>query len=135
MYKQCSSCQEEKLLSNFRKDKTQTSGYQPRCKICARQAGSVTYQKYREKTIARNYERQKAARQLVSNYRETHSCTYCDENDPVCLDFHHRDPKTKSFKLSSVTTQSTKTIMEEIKKCVLICANCHRKVHAGKIIL
>lgn len=48
------------------------------------------------------------------------------------LDFHHRDPSIKSFGLSAKgITRSWDKIKDEIDKCVLICANCHREIHAG----
>jgi 5-methylcytosine-specific restriction endonuclease McrA len=48
------------------------------------------------------------------------------------LDFHHRDPKKKDFGLSEGgITRSWEKTKKEIEKCALICANCHREVHAG----
>lgn len=48
------------------------------------------------------------------------------------LDFHHRNEKEKSFGLSmNGITRSWERTKEEAKKCVLLCANCHREVHGG----
>jgi len=48
------------------------------------------------------------------------------------LDFHHIDPKEKEFGLSvKRLTRSWEKMKKELDKCVLICANCHREVHAG----
>jgi len=48
------------------------------------------------------------------------------------LSFHHVDPRKKEFDLSSRgLTRSWKRIEKEIKKCVLICANCHMEIHEG----
>ena len=49
------------------------------------------------------------------------------------LDFHHIDPTTKNFGLgaSNAVTKALDKQLEEAKKCVLLCANCHRGVHAG----
>jgi len=48
------------------------------------------------------------------------------------LDFHHRDPSKKGFGLSAKgITRSWDKTRQEIDKCVLICANCHREIHAG----
>lgn len=45
------------------------------------------------------------------------------------LDFHHQDPKTKSFNISSFArTASYKKLLEESKKCELLCSNCHREI-------
>ncbi len=58
-------------------------------------------------------------------------CGYnrCDE----ALDFHHRNPSTKSFGISQGgITRSWEKIKDEVDKCALICANCHREIHANK---
>lgn len=48
------------------------------------------------------------------------------------LELHHVDPKTKSFALGHKGyTRSWQKVKEEIDKCVLLCANCHREVAAG----
>lgn len=46
------------------------------------------------------------------------------------LDFHHLNPEEKDFSLS--TTSSYKNIdkmKQEVDKCILVCANCHREIH------
>lgn len=62
-------------------------------------------------------------------------CGKCSlEDDQVVFDFHHLDPKEKDFVLSSKIMSEEKAF-DEAKKCVLLCSNCHRKVHAGAIVL
>lgn len=53
------------------------------------------------------------------------------------LEFHHIDPSTKSFGLtdSNAVTKALKKQLEEARKCVLLCANCHRGIHAGYLEL
>ncbi len=60
-------------------------------------------------------------------------CVLCGYNRcSGALEFHHRNPKKKDFSLSvRGLTRSWEKIKDEINKCVLICANCHREVHAG----
>jgi len=54
----------------------------------------------------------------------------------VALDFHHIDGSTKAFELSQRDlTRRWMIIIAEAKKCLLICANCHREVHAGLVLL
>lgn len=50
----------------------------------------------------------------------------------VALDFHHIDESSKSFELSQRDLmRNWQKILEEAKKCVLVCSNCHREIHAG----
>jgi Fe-S oxidoreductase len=71
-------------------------------------------------------------RQWFNDLKATLSCQYCGETCPQALDFHHRDPATKRFNLSAqLESFSRKSIEAEIAKCDVVCANCHRKLHAG----
>lgn len=68
---------------------------------------------------------------ILWGIKSTSGCSRCPEKDPACLDFHHTDPKTKSFTLAGIRQRSPslKLLMAEIEKCEVICANCHRKEH------
>ncbi len=58
-------------------------------------------------------------------------CEICGYSKCIeALDFHHLDSFTKDFTISDRMT-SFEAIEAELKKCVLLCANCHREVHAG----
>jgi transposase len=52
------------------------------------------------------------------------------------LQFHHRDPASKSFEVSRQgVTRSLARLRQEARKCVLLCANCHAMVEAGLLDL
>ena len=61
-------------------------------------------------------------------------CCLCGFSEvQEALDFHHVNPKEKSFGISGSANQ-TKALepqLEELKKCILVCANCHRGIHQG----
>lgn len=49
----------------------------------------------------------------------------------AALAFHHRDPDSKSFAISvDGVPRAWHRLVEEATKCDLLCANCHREVHA-----
>jgi 5-methylcytosine-specific restriction endonuclease McrA len=57
-------------------------------------------------------------------------CSYdrCAE----ALEFHHLNSSRKDFGISSKGyTRSWNKVLEELEKCILLCANCHREIHAG----
>jgi hypothetical protein len=64
-----------------------------------------------------------------AEYKQTLACSQCGENHPACLDFHHKDEKEKDFILAIYRYFGKKRILEEIGKCMVLCANCHRKFH------
>lgn len=74
------------------------------------------------------------ARELVQNIKTEIKCKYCKESRFYCLDFHHKTPSNKKDTVSNLVRQgySIKTILAEIKKCDIICSNCHRKQHCNK---
>jgi|694.fasta_scaffold03032_13 hypothetical protein len=49
------------------------------------------------------------------------------------LHFHHVDASKKSFSISTRRHSSMKNLLEEAKKCVLVCSNCHTMIHEGLI--
>lgn len=58
------------------------------------------------------------------------ACKICGYDKCLAaIDFHHRDPRQKDFAIS--LKMSWPAIEKELDKCVALCANCHREVHAG----
>jgi transposase len=51
------------------------------------------------------------------------------------LQFHHLDPATKSFAVSTTSVRSLARMREEAAKCVLLCGNCHAEVESGMVEL
>ncbi len=84
------------------------------------------YQNNKEKFIVYRMPYWKAIYSIIEQYRTV--CSRCGMDEKVCLDFHHRDPKTKKYTIGS--RLSVKTLLIELAKCDILCANCHRKEHA-----
>lgn len=53
--------------------------------------------------------------------------------DPVCYDFHHVNPEEKKFTIGENMQISKQKLFDEIKKCILVCSNCHRLIHKKEI--
>lgn len=57
-------------------------------------------------------------------------CQLCKyDKCPAAMVFHHEDPQEKDFNISEV--MSWERILQEIDKCILVCANCHAEIHSG----
>ena len=71
---------------------------------------------------------------LLVEYKggECQVCGYNKCNE--ALEFHHIDESTKEFGLSG-STKSFERQKAEADKCVLLCSNCHKELHAGVITL
>ena len=77
-------------------------------------------------------ERRDAARQVVRefayNYLLSHSCEECGKSDVRVLEFHHTTGKDIVVGAMVSGGYSIERILAEIKKCTILCANCHRKL-------
>lgn len=70
-------------------------------------------------------------RQWVAAYKVERGCQRCPERHPACLELHHPDPAIKEFEPADmVMNVGLAKIRAEADRCVVLCANCHRKLHA-----
>lgn len=91
-----------------------------------------TYTDRREYLIKAVAKRRAKIRQMAVSYLGG-KCAICGyDRCSQALDFHHLDESLKSFGLSQDgLTRSWEKTKQELKKCILVCANCHREIHAG----
>jgi len=61
-----------------------------------------------------------------------HPCVECGECDPVVLEFHHVRGEKSDAVACLLRDREWRTIAEEIAKCVVLCANCHRRLTAAE---
>ena len=88
------------------------------------------YLKNKEATKLRTKQRNIKNKEEWDKYKATLSCTKCGFNHPAALDFHHEDPSEKEYAISKlISNKRFKTAVEEVKKCIVLCANCHRIHH------
>ncbi len=107
------------------------------CKPCKRTIEKAYADANRVKRRIQN--NQSAARRYEKNCRLRDefyvgkSCIDCGESDPVVFEFDHVDPTTKKYQIGDMLGSHTwTTILTEIEKCVIRCANCHRRRTAGQ---
>jgi len=90
-----------------------------------------TYKDRSEYFIKAVYARRKKVRAMAVEYKggKCENCGYYRCLD--ALEFHHKDPAQKDFSISSKGyTRSWIRVKEELDKCTILCANCHREFHA-----
>jgi|CXWL01.1.fsa_nt_gi hypothetical protein len=93
----------------------------------------VWYPKNKEKHISYVRKNKKRVTEFIEQYKRARSCSDCGfpgKEFPYVLDFDHVGSGTiKKFNIGSWshTVLSIEAIEQEIKKCELVCANCHRK--------
>ncbi len=91
-----------------------------------------TYAQRREYLIQAVSKRRKRLKEMALKYKGG-KCILCGYNRcSSALDFHHIHAKSKEFGVSlDGLTRSWERIKNELDKCILVCANCHREIHAG----
>ncbi len=91
-----------------------------------------TYADRREYMIMAVNRRRRRLKSLLIEYKGG-KCIICGySKTPWAMDLHHIDDSKKSFSMSTRgLTRSWERLREEADKCVLLCANCHREIHAG----
>ena len=95
----------------------------------ARAGGRRYYRANKEKRRQYNILRQARMRNYIWRVKRYIGCTDCSESDPCCLDFHHINRDSKKFYIAHALGVSMKKIKNEMRKCIVVCANCHRKRH------
>lgn len=129
----CTKCKEIKILSDFNKNKTRKDGYSNICRECSNLKSKEYYNDNREKHKIIIGERNKRIRkENQRKYFDVLSQSYCidcGEKDPVVLEFDHKDNVDKIDGVGNMVNAgySWGVIVEEIKKCDVRCANCHRR--------
>ena len=89
----------------------------------------------RDTRRAQGLRRKRRIRGVVQEYLETHPCVDCGESDPVVLEFDHvRGEKVMDIAGMKARAASLFTIDNEIAKCDVRCANCHRRKTAQEIL-
>lgn len=71
------------------------------------------------------------AKEFSNFVKQYLGCRDCGNNNPIVLQFHHVDRKTKKYNLSTLVQNgcTLKTVKKEMQKCIVICANCHLILH------
>lgn len=136
--KYCRRCKTEKSLLDFNKCSSKKDGLQSCCRDCSKKLNNegYTYNKNRRNSIKeRMVEISTHNRKMINRYKRICKCFICSESEPVALDLHHLDPRNKDGHPSKMIKYSTESLKKEVRKCVVLCSNCHRKVHAELITL
>jgi hypothetical protein len=128
----CTGCNEERDIEDFRWKDRAKGKRQSHCKYCHK----IYSRNYYEKNTALHKSRAKVnGKRMLNDYRSKiltylseHPCVDCGEADPVVLDFDHVRGEKRDYVSALVKNKcSWNKILEEIEKCEIRCANCHRR--------
>jgi hypothetical protein len=127
----CGACGQQKPVTEFNFKHKQKGTRQAHCRDCTREQIRKPYQAnrgyYIEKAKHRTAWIIAEQRQWIQGFLLTHPCVDCGEGDPRCLDFDHVRGKKRQNVSQMVGDFTLKAIQEEVSKCEVRCASCHRK--------
>ena len=112
----CSKCGKELPIEDFNWRDKKKGIRRSECKYCHSAHMKKKYQDNKNQ---------------INSLKSTLSCVKCGYNKCVtALEFHHTDPSQKEETIARLSVHSNNgKVFEEIKKCVILCANCHREFH------
>jgi hypothetical protein len=129
----CCTCHQEKLEDDFSyKNKAQALRH-TQCKSCSKAYCAEHYQRhvklYKQRAVSNSIVRREVLHRRLHEFLVVHPCVDCGEDDPLVLELDHRDDVEKLHNLSKMwyNGYSWKKIEDEIAKCDVRCANCHRR--------
>lgn len=101
------------------------------CKTCKRELDNKAYQENRHgrKSKIRSTAKvlQSWSREYIQRVKKRSRCSKCGDKRWYVLDFHHTKGKDNS--ISTMNCHSIDSIKKELRKCIVLCSNCHREHH------
>lgn len=85
-----------------------------KCRYCYRKAKKQLWKRYQK---------------WLNDYKKQHHCSQCGNKDYRVLEFHHAQGKELPGSLCTCKGHSFKKIKSEVRKCIILCENCHRILH------
>ena len=141
MRKTCSKCKNEQDLNDFYGDRSMPDGKHSHCKICVNKHKVFKYKnnpEFRKKQLLSTRKRADKVRKILTIktliFKKKAGCIDCGEKDPRVLDFDHLSDK--NIGISDMVSKQIiwEEIEKEISKCVVRCANCHRRKTAVQLM-
>jgi hypothetical protein len=145
--KVCAKCKIEKLANEYSIVKIKRGKYNPhlnsRCKLCRAEDQKKHRKPYdpnyalpwkaKNPDKVKQYQSQtyQKRKQRWEDFMKQQKCSKCGISDYRVLQWHHIDPSTKTMTIGANARQGKwNEVMEEVKKCICVCANCHFIIHA-----
>jgi hypothetical protein len=127
----CRVCDESKPLAEFPYRSLRRQTRQWICLLCQREYTNEWYSRNRKRQIAkakvRSLHAESELKYRVREYLLDHPCVDCGQSDVAVLDFDHLRDKRANVSTLVRSGVSWDSLVDEIAKCEVRCANCHRR--------
>jgi hypothetical protein len=125
--RRCGRCKKSLPVTAFAR---YGNGYQSYCRQCQKEYDAAWYQANKERRKAKVKVDREVHREWMDSLKEGIPCTDCGRTYPTyVMEWDHLPEAIKRLVLSNARRSafSKKRILEELEKCELVCANCHRE--------
>lgn len=126
--KTCFKCKESKNFEEFSNNKSKKDGKNPCCRPCQKNYMAKHYIENKEYYFKNSKLQKQKIKDTINEIKNSSQCIVCGEDHPATLDFHHFEDN-KEFCIGEGIRHGFEKTKSEIKKCVILCSNCHRKKH------
>lgn len=131
MSKFCGACKQFKDESEFSKNSSKKDGLQALCKSCRSAYQKQWYQDNKEtqykRVVKTKGKRLNTIKSLMIEYLGSHPCVDCGEKDITVLECDHLSNKKHNVSRMIAVGMSWEKISQELQKCEIRCANCHKR--------
>lgn len=142
--KVCSKCKKELPITHFWKQRKTRDGLRCYCKECSlktnkqwrknnpekiKELNRNSWRRLKEEKLKGDKIRIDKRHEFLDSLKT--DCVKCGESRVWVIQFHHKNPKEKSFTIGEGANfhKSKESVIAEIKKTVCLCANCHKEYH------
>ena len=124
----CTKCKVDKNDAEFALKYKATGKKLSNCRACQKIYARSHYLRNKDEVIKKVAKHKFKVREKFVEYLTGKSCITCGNNDIRVLEFDHREPSSKLSTISSLVAMSSSwsKILNEIGKCDILCANCHK---------
>lgn len=125
--KRCPKCDTEKPTDEFWKSRRHADGFQTYCKLCSTARRIKHYQDNRERESGLRDSWNRAYRDWFASLKDGPCSDCAGRFHPAAMHWHHLPGAVKTHNVSQMVSRRMKktTVLAEIAKCELLCANCH----------
>lgn len=124
--KVCNTCRKRKRISSFARNRWKKSGYNLWCKPCQKVYKDKHYQENKAAYTRKAWLQTRKVKARLDALK-TGPCKDCGKAFPaVCMDFDHVRGVKKFGINVGYRTRAWSEVLQEIRKCELVCSNCHR---------
>lgn len=124
-HKICKKCNLLQPFTNYYSNKALPDGKNIWCKTCWSKYNTKRYHDDKQKSRKRNEDFISRNRTALWQVLLNSKCKNCQISDPLILEFDHIDTENKLFGVGALARISKDKMLEEIKKCEILCRNCH----------